>query len=79
MTADAEVPVVARGPATTGPRVDLFLLAGQFPEAGAKRLLLMVEGAGDPDLTLANIARLGTEVLPALWRTVTSPAPRPDR
>jgi alkanesulfonate monooxygenase SsuD/methylene tetrahydromethanopterin reductase-like flavin-dependent oxidoreductase (luciferase family) len=33
---------------------------------GARRLLLMVEGAGDPASTLANIARLGAEVLPAL-------------
>jgi alkanesulfonate monooxygenase SsuD/methylene tetrahydromethanopterin reductase-like flavin-dependent oxidoreductase (luciferase family) len=32
----------------------------------ARRLLLMVEGAGDPQLTLATIARLGTEVLPQL-------------
>jgi alkanesulfonate monooxygenase SsuD/methylene tetrahydromethanopterin reductase-like flavin-dependent oxidoreductase (luciferase family) len=33
---------------------------------GVRRLLLMVEGAGDPDRTLINIARLGAEVLPQL-------------
>jgi alkanesulfonate monooxygenase SsuD/methylene tetrahydromethanopterin reductase-like flavin-dependent oxidoreductase (luciferase family) len=31
---------------------------------GAHRLLLMVEGAGDPARTLANINRLGAQVLP---------------
>jgi alkanesulfonate monooxygenase SsuD/methylene tetrahydromethanopterin reductase-like flavin-dependent oxidoreductase (luciferase family) len=35
---------------------------------GVRHLLLAVEGAGDPEATLANIARLGTEVLPALRR-----------
>jgi alkanesulfonate monooxygenase SsuD/methylene tetrahydromethanopterin reductase-like flavin-dependent oxidoreductase (luciferase family) len=34
--------------------------------SGARRLLLMVEGAGRPELTLRNIARLGAEVLPRL-------------
>jgi alkanesulfonate monooxygenase SsuD/methylene tetrahydromethanopterin reductase-like flavin-dependent oxidoreductase (luciferase family) len=34
--------------------------------AGVRRLLLMVEGAGDPARTLANIARLGGDVLPQL-------------
>jgi alkanesulfonate monooxygenase SsuD/methylene tetrahydromethanopterin reductase-like flavin-dependent oxidoreductase (luciferase family) len=33
VTADAEVPVAAGAPAATGTRVDLFLLAGQFPAA----------------------------------------------
>jgi alkanesulfonate monooxygenase SsuD/methylene tetrahydromethanopterin reductase-like flavin-dependent oxidoreductase (luciferase family) len=33
---------------------------------GARRLLLMVEAAGSPDLTRANIRRLGAEVLPRL-------------
>ncbi|MBO0868191.1 MAG: LLM class flavin-dependent oxidoreductase [Micromonosporaceae bacterium] len=33
-----------------------------------RRLLLMVEGTGDPALTLANIARLGAQVLPRLPR-----------
>lgn len=33
---------------------------------GVRRLLLMVEGGGRPDLTLDTIARLGAEVLPAL-------------
>jgi alkanesulfonate monooxygenase SsuD/methylene tetrahydromethanopterin reductase-like flavin-dependent oxidoreductase (luciferase family) len=35
---------------------------------GARRLLLVVEGAGDPTRTLTNIARLGTDVLPQLRR-----------
>ena len=41
-------------------------LAATVATTGVRRLLLMVEGAGDPDRTLANIARLGTEVLPHL-------------
>jgi alkanesulfonate monooxygenase SsuD/methylene tetrahydromethanopterin reductase-like flavin-dependent oxidoreductase (luciferase family) len=40
---------------------------------GADRLLLVVEGAGDPDLTVANIARIGSEVLPALRRLRVTP------
>jgi len=36
---------------------------------GVCRLLLMVEGAGDPALMFANIARLGREVLPLLRRS----------
>jgi hypothetical protein len=31
---------------------------------GVRRLLLMLEGAGDAERTLANITRFGTEVLP---------------
>lgn len=34
--------------------------------SGAQRLLLMVEAAGEPDLTRTNIERLGAEVLPRL-------------
>jgi hypothetical protein len=41
-------------------------LADTVTATGVRRLLLMVEGAGDPTATLANIARLGTEVLPHL-------------
>jgi alkanesulfonate monooxygenase SsuD/methylene tetrahydromethanopterin reductase-like flavin-dependent oxidoreductase (luciferase family) len=41
-------------------------LADAIATTGARRLLLMVEGAGDPNRTLANIARLGAEVLPHL-------------
>ena len=41
---------------------------------GVRRLLLMVEGAGDPARTLANITRLGTEVLPHLRRAARSHA-----
>lgn len=41
-------------------------LAGTLATTGARRLLLMVEGSGCPHQTLATIARLGTDVLPAL-------------
>jgi alkanesulfonate monooxygenase SsuD/methylene tetrahydromethanopterin reductase-like flavin-dependent oxidoreductase (luciferase family) len=41
-------------------------LAEAVETTGVRRLLLMVEGAGDRDTTLANIARLGTDVLPQL-------------
>jgi alkanesulfonate monooxygenase SsuD/methylene tetrahydromethanopterin reductase-like flavin-dependent oxidoreductase (luciferase family) len=41
-------------------------LAETVAVTGVRRLLLMVEGAGRPELTLANIARLGAEVLPLL-------------
>ena len=37
---------------------------------GLRHLVLMVEGPGDPARTLENIARLGTEVLPALREQV---------
>jgi luciferase family oxidoreductase group 1 len=43
-------------------------LADTVATTGARRLLLMVEGAGDPTRTLANVARLGTDVLPRLRR-----------
>jgi hypothetical protein len=33
---------------------------------GLRHLILMVEGGGDHARTLENIARLGSEVLPAL-------------
>jgi alkanesulfonate monooxygenase SsuD/methylene tetrahydromethanopterin reductase-like flavin-dependent oxidoreductase (luciferase family) len=39
-------------------------LTDTIAATGVRRLLLMVEGAGDPQRTLANIARLGAEVLP---------------
>jgi alkanesulfonate monooxygenase SsuD/methylene tetrahydromethanopterin reductase-like flavin-dependent oxidoreductase (luciferase family) len=43
-------------------------LAGTLEATGVRRLLLMVEGGGDPDLTAAAIHRLGRDVLPALRR-----------
>lgn len=43
-------------------------LADAIANTGARRLLLMVEGAGDPATTRRNIARLGAEVLPPLRR-----------
>nr|WP_184888914.1 LLM class flavin-dependent oxidoreductase [Sphaerisporangium siamense] len=33
---------------------------------GVRHLILLVEGTGDPELTRANVARLGAEVLPAV-------------
>ncbi|WP_432842057.1 LLM class flavin-dependent oxidoreductase [Dactylosporangium sp. CA-092794] len=41
-------------------------LRATLAATGVRRLLLMVEGGGDPRRTLANINRLGREVLPAL-------------
>jgi alkanesulfonate monooxygenase SsuD/methylene tetrahydromethanopterin reductase-like flavin-dependent oxidoreductase (luciferase family) len=43
-------------------------LAGTVAATGVRRLLLMVEGAGEPQRILGNIARLGREVLPPLRR-----------
>ena len=48
------------------PQLCIQRLTDTIAPTGVRRLLLMVEGAGDPALTLANIARLGTDVLPAL-------------
>jgi alkanesulfonate monooxygenase SsuD/methylene tetrahydromethanopterin reductase-like flavin-dependent oxidoreductase (luciferase family) len=59
------------------PRRCVERLTASLAATGAKRLLLMVEGAGCPDLTLANIARLGAEVLPALKRSATGAPPPP--
>lgn len=39
-------------------------LTATLATTGVRRLLLMVEGAGDPDRTLDTIHRLGAEVLP---------------
>ncbi|WP_433221671.1 LLM class flavin-dependent oxidoreductase [Dactylosporangium sp. CS-047395] len=43
-------------------------LAATVAATGTRRLLLMVEGDGDPRRTLANIERLGREVVPPLRR-----------
>ncbi len=43
-------------------------LTGTMAATGVRRLLLMVEGAGDRDKTLASLAWLGTDVLPQLRR-----------
>ncbi len=56
------------------PELCVQRLADTLAATGARHLLLMVEGAGDRAATLANIARLGTDVLPALART--APATR---
>jgi alkanesulfonate monooxygenase SsuD/methylene tetrahydromethanopterin reductase-like flavin-dependent oxidoreductase (luciferase family) len=48
------------------PELCVRRLADAVATTGARRLLLMVEGAGDPALTEANIGRLGAEVLSPL-------------
>jgi hypothetical protein len=48
------------------PQLCVQRLADTMAATGVRRLLLMVEGAGDPEKTLANIARLGADVLPHL-------------
>lgn len=47
-------------------------LARTVQRTGVRRLLLMVEGAGDRDHTLHNIARIGAEVLPLLDDSLAS-------
>jgi alkanesulfonate monooxygenase SsuD/methylene tetrahydromethanopterin reductase-like flavin-dependent oxidoreductase (luciferase family) len=49
-------------------------LAQAVVTTGARRLLLMVEGAGDPARAVANIGRLGTEVIPQLRALINSPS-----
>jgi alkanesulfonate monooxygenase SsuD/methylene tetrahydromethanopterin reductase-like flavin-dependent oxidoreductase (luciferase family) len=51
-------------------------LSRTLAATGLHRVLLMVEGAGDPDRTLANIARLGTDVIAPLraWSAARSHA-----
>jgi alkanesulfonate monooxygenase SsuD/methylene tetrahydromethanopterin reductase-like flavin-dependent oxidoreductase (luciferase family) len=46
------------------PRLCVQRLTDTMTTTGVRRLLLMVEGAGDHANTVANIARLGAEVLP---------------
>ena len=48
------------------PELCVQRLTDTMATTGVRRLLLMVEGAGDPDRTRTNIARLGAEVLPHL-------------
>jgi hypothetical protein len=57
------------------PRRCVERLTASLAATGANRLLLMVEGAGDADLTLTNITRLGAELLPALKRTAYERTP----
>jgi alkanesulfonate monooxygenase SsuD/methylene tetrahydromethanopterin reductase-like flavin-dependent oxidoreductase (luciferase family) len=45
------------------------VLRTSIENTGVGHLLLFVEGAGDPDLVLRNIARLAREVLPPLRRS----------
>jgi hypothetical protein len=51
------------------PHLCVRRLADTVAVTGVRRLLLMVEGAGDPVRTLTNIDRLGAEVLPCLRAT----------
>jgi alkanesulfonate monooxygenase SsuD/methylene tetrahydromethanopterin reductase-like flavin-dependent oxidoreductase (luciferase family) len=46
------------------PELCVERLATSITQTGVRRVLLMVEGAGDAARTLDNIARLGTEVIP---------------
>jgi hypothetical protein len=42
------------------------VMAATVARTGLRHLVLMVEGAGNPDRTQENITRLGADVLPAL-------------
>jgi alkanesulfonate monooxygenase SsuD/methylene tetrahydromethanopterin reductase-like flavin-dependent oxidoreductase (luciferase family) len=48
------------------PQLCVQRLTDTVATTGVRRLLLMVEGAGEAERTLANICRLGVEVLPHL-------------
>jgi hypothetical protein len=48
-------------------------MAATIERTGIRHLLCLAEGGGDPARTLDNIARLGTEVLPALRRRFGGP------
>jgi alkanesulfonate monooxygenase SsuD/methylene tetrahydromethanopterin reductase-like flavin-dependent oxidoreductase (luciferase family) len=48
------------------PELCVQRLAQAVATTGTRRLLLMVEGAGEPARTAANIARLGAQVIPQL-------------
>ena len=47
-------------------------MATTMGRTGLRHLVLMVEGAGDLARTLENIARLGSDVLPALRQQIES-------
>jgi alkanesulfonate monooxygenase SsuD/methylene tetrahydromethanopterin reductase-like flavin-dependent oxidoreductase (luciferase family) len=69
------------------PEECVYQLNQVIAATGARRLLLMVEAAGEPRLTRTNIQRLGAEVLPHLTATTPlidanaaiSAVPRPHR
>jgi alkanesulfonate monooxygenase SsuD/methylene tetrahydromethanopterin reductase-like flavin-dependent oxidoreductase (luciferase family) len=52
----------------------VYQLNQAIAATGARRLLLMVEAAGEPRLTRTNIQRLGAEVLPRLTAATPSDA-----
>jgi alkanesulfonate monooxygenase SsuD/methylene tetrahydromethanopterin reductase-like flavin-dependent oxidoreductase (luciferase family) len=54
------------------PEECLERLLASARHTGIEHTIMMVEGAGDRERTLANITRLGTEVLPLL-RNLSSP------
>jgi alkanesulfonate monooxygenase SsuD/methylene tetrahydromethanopterin reductase-like flavin-dependent oxidoreductase (luciferase family) len=58
------------------PHLCVQRLTDTVATTGAPRLLLMVEGAGNHADTVANIARLGTEVLPHLRAQPAPAVPR---
>lgn len=58
------------------PQLCIQRLIDSITLTGARRLLLVAEGAGVADRTLTNIARLGAQVLPALraWHAQRPPS-----
>jgi alkanesulfonate monooxygenase SsuD/methylene tetrahydromethanopterin reductase-like flavin-dependent oxidoreductase (luciferase family) len=52
-------------------------LRASINTTGISRLLLFVEGSGDPESITRNIARLGRDVLPQLRQPDTTPADEP--
>jgi hypothetical protein len=48
------------------PRLCADRLAATAHRTGITRFALLAEGSGDTDATVANVARLGGEVLPEL-------------
>jgi hypothetical protein len=52
-------------------------LSATLAATAVRRLLLMVEGSGQPHQTLHTIARLGAQVLPALRRQPAHVDPAP--
>ena len=53
------------------PQLCIRRLTEAISTTGIRRILLMVEGTGDPAATLENITRLGTQVIPQLHRELT--------
>ncbi|MFD9957773.1 LLM class flavin-dependent oxidoreductase [Amycolatopsis sp. NPDC058986] len=54
------------------PEVCVERLVGQIRESGARRVLCQVEVAGEHDCVLANVKRMGEEVLPEVRRRLAT-------